>query len=153
MALGLHFCSSSDIYSDDIHFDDFLYHTIQPLKPFLSAVSSKFLPMKTSLLILFSSGPHAFPGQPSKMECTPWRKQVKKGYFYRCRKYSSKDLETPDEIKSNKNLKNVTRIRIIYRQNPFHPVQVVPLFFNYSFKPIINLVCEKTEEGKLQLPT
>lgn len=43
----------------------------QPLKPFLSAVSSRFLPMKTILFILCSSGPHRLPGEPSNMEWTP----------------------------------------------------------------------------------
>lgn len=49
------------------------FHTKQPLKPFLRAVSSKFLPMKTILFILFSLGPHSLPGQPSKVECTAWK--------------------------------------------------------------------------------
>ena len=50
-------------------------HAKQPLKPFLKADSSKFLPINTSLFILFSSGPHGFPGQPSKVECTPAQNQ------------------------------------------------------------------------------
>ena len=29
--------------------------------------------MNTSLLILFSLGPQVLPGQPSNVECTPWK--------------------------------------------------------------------------------
>jgi len=35
--------------------------------------------MNTSLFILFSSGPHVLPGQPSNKECTPWKKSTMEG--------------------------------------------------------------------------
>lgn len=35
--------------------------------------------MNTSLFILFSSGPHVLPGQPSNRECTPWKKSTMEG--------------------------------------------------------------------------
>lgn len=56
----------------------------QPLKAFRSAASSKFLPINTSLLILFSSGSHGFAGHPSSIECTPYKfrsKAIRKEIF------------------------------------------------------------------------
>ena len=72
-------------------------YTRHPLNPFLSIASSKSRPIKTNLLILFSSGAQVLPGHPFKIVCTPW-KNTRKRRINICEMVTRKELKKEQEL-------------------------------------------------------